>query len=361
MIPSNASPGASDRAATAAHIDRTQAGYDDPQSQAIEKVLDSNPTVETFGLGFVRPPVDSTNHAAAAHGLIAGGPGLERDRKTLLAIARYRVLPFRHLRELVFPNLNASVITRRMKALHAEGFVESWEERLSRGGHPRYALLSRKGLTWAMETLRAETAGQPHEQLVAFMLGPRVKTPLVLAPRTAPPFLPHQIETNRIAAALAADPALGVTWVSTWHRPFPNAVGRITLPQPDAVFVATVRGAPHLVFLEHDRGQESPASFAERKTQRYQLLLDLGVARELFGVDTFTVLVTVLDAQHRRPLERLRTLQEISAAAPMMRFTLAGWAHAFRSRAPWVAPGAPLTPAAHLPREPHTSLFSNLG
>jgi hypothetical protein len=84
------------------------------------------------------------------------------------------------------------------------------------------------------------------------------------------------------------------------------------------------------------------------------------VARELFGFDTFTVLVTVLDAQNRRPRERLRTLQEVSAAAPMMRFTLAGWAHALGSGAPWATPGTPITSAARVPGEPDTSLFSNL-
>jgi hypothetical protein len=249
-----------------------------------------------------------------------------------------------------------------MQALEQAGYLTVWEERLSRGGHPRYALLTQHGLSWAIEALRASAAGQPHEQLVRIMLGTRPRKPLVLAPNTAPPFLRHQIETNKIAASFTHAAGFGIAWASTWHRPFPNEVRGVAMPQPDGVLVSIKAGQPHLFFLEHDRSQESPGSFAERKTRRYQLLLDLGLAPELLGFDTFTVLVTVVDPANQRPFDRIRALQEVSAAAPMMRFTLAGWAQADPGAAQWFAPETPIATSSTRP-EDHTGLaapFSNL-
>jgi hypothetical protein len=337
-------------------IDREALETEPPLPEAIEELLDSNPTVDRHRPGLLIPPLDSKNPASA------DGPTLPRDRDVLVEIGRYRILPFTHLREFIFSNRHGSVLTRRMQALEQAGYLTVWEERLSRGGHPRYALLTQQGLSWAIETLRASTTGQPHEQLVRFMLGTRPRKPLVLAPNTAPPFLPHQIETNKIAASFARATALGITWASTWHRPFPNEVRGVAMPQPDGVLVATTGGRPHLLFLEHDRSQESPGSFAERKTQRYQLLLDLGLAPALLGFDTFTVLVTVIDPVNQRPFDRIRALQEVGAAAPMMRFTLAGWAQADPDAAQWFTPETPIATASTRP-EDHAGLagpFSNL-
>jgi hypothetical protein len=333
-------------AAAGDHIDRVLGNAEYPLSEAIGERLDINSTVEGSGRGPLIPLIDSN---ALSQPLTPDGPPLLRDREAILAIARYRVLPFRLLADLCFADRHASVVTRRMQALHDLGFVTTWQERLSRGGHPRYALLTQKGLTWAMQELAAETVGKPHEQLVRFMLGSRQKKPLILAPNTAPPFLAHQVETNMLATALSRATTHGITWASTWHRPFPNEIRDVAMPQPDAVIVATVEGAPHLIFLEHDRNQESPASFAERKTRRYQLLLDLGLTRELLGFDTFTVLVTVLDPKDHRPLRRIRALQEVSAAAPMFRFTLAGWAHAFSGANHWMTPQTPIASDSHKP------------
>jgi protein involved in plasmid replication-relaxation len=330
-------------------IDREQLETEPPLPEAIEELLDSNPTVDSEPPGLLIPLVDINNPARLS------GPSLRRDRDVLVEIARYRILPFAHLREFIFSNRHGSVLTRRMKALEQAGFLTVWEERLSRGGRPRYALLTQQGLSWAIGALRASAAGRPHEQLVDFMLGTRPRKPLVLAPNTAPPFLPHQIETNRITASFARA-GLGIVWASTWHRPFPNEVRGVAMPQPDGVLVSIMAGQPHLFFLEHDRNHESPGSFAERKTQRYQLLLDLGLARELFGFDTFTVLVTVVDPVAQRPFDRIRALQEVSAAASMMRFTLAGWAQARTEAAQWFTPATPIESSSTRP-EDHAGLL----
>jgi protein involved in plasmid replication-relaxation len=337
-------------------IDREQVETELPLPDAIEELLDSNPTVDSERAELLIAPFDIKNP------LSSSGPTLLRDQEVLVEIARYRILSFSHLRELIFSNRHGSVLTRRMQALEEAGYLSVWEERLSKGGHPRYALLTQQGLDWAIEALRAIAAGQAHEQLVHLMLGARPKKPLVLAPNTAPPFLPHQVETNRIAASFARAPSLGISWASTWHRPFPNEVRGVAMPQPDAVLVAIAGGQPHLLFLEHDRNQESPGSFAERKTQRYQLLLDLGLAPELLGFDTFTVLVTVVDPVHQRPFDRIRALQEVSAAAPIMRFTLAEWAETRPEAAVWFTPETRIETASLRPDD-HAglvSLFSNL-
>jgi hypothetical protein len=250
-----------------------------------------------------------------------------------------------------------------MQALARAGFVTIWEEHLARGGHPRFALLTPKGLTWAMEALRSSVVGQSHAQLVGFMLRTRTRRPLILAPQTAPPFLPHQVETNRLAATFARTPALGIIWASAWHRPFPNEIRGIALPQPDAVLVQASTDGPRLIFVEHDRSHESPGSFAERKTQRYQLLVDLGLARELLGIESFTVLVTVVDPVNHRLFDRIRALQEVSVAFPMMRFAPAGWAYAAPAGAVWFTPETPVRNSSLRPAD-HGDLvspFSNLG
>jgi hypothetical protein len=350
----------------ASSIDRGDINDTAPLPEAIDEVLAINPTVEGYGGPFLIPPVDINEPptvALAPPRIPSESPALHRDREALLEIARYRLVSFAHLKEFIFSNRHGSVVTRRMQALERAGFITTWEVQLTRGGHPRFALLTHKGLTWAMEALRVAAVGQPHEQLVGFMLGTRTRRPLVLAPHTAPPFLPHQVETNRLSATFARASALGITWASAWHRPFPNEARGVAMPQPDAVLVAVGSGEPRLLFLEHDRAQESPGSFAERKTQRYQLLLDLGLARELLGFDSFTVLVTVVDPTNRRPFERIRALQEVSAAATMMSFAPAGWARATPEGAVWFTPETPIRTSSLRPQD-HIGLaspFSNLG
>jgi len=349
----------------ASSIDRGDMNDTAPLPETIDELLALNPTVEEAGSQFLIPPVDINNPATLARStprIPPDGPALQRDRDVLLEIARYRLVPFAHLKEFIFANRHGSVLTRRMQTLERTGFITTWEDHLARGGHPRFALLTQSGLNWAIETLRAGSVGHPHEQLVTFMLGTRTRKPLILAAHSAPPFLPHQVETNRLAATFARTPELGVIWASTWHRPFPNEVRGVAMPQPDAVLVSVAGGQPQLFFLEHDRGQESSGSFAERKTQRYQLLLDLGLARELLGFESFTVLVTVVDPVSHRPFDRIRALQEVSIAAPMMHFAPAGWAHSAPQAAVWFTPATLIRTTSLKPRD-HVGLvplFSNL-
>jgi hypothetical protein len=330
-------------------IDREGLDTEPPLLDAIEELSTINAAFHTESVGLLTASVGINKpHEEPT----SDGPSLERDRDVLREIARFRVVSFAHLRRFLFSNRSPAVVTRRMQALRRAGFISTWEDRLPKGGHPRHALLTDKGLAWAIATLRQASIGTGHEQLVQFMLRARTRKPLVLLPNTAPPFLPHQVETNLLTATLRAAPRLGITWASTWHRPFPNEFRDVGLPQPDAVLVATIAGRSQLVFLEHDRGQEAPATFAERKTARYQLLVDLGLTRELFGFDAFTVLVTITDPTHARPFDRLRALQAVSAAAPMMRFSLASWVLAHPDGAVWFMPETPVEsttadPAVH--------------
>jgi hypothetical protein len=315
------------------HISRVSSNTPSSLPDAENAVLPMTPTGNTETGACVTPPGNSEGYDAAVlpgperHALVAGGPSLPRDRAALLEIARYRILGFRDLNAQVFKGRRHPVISRRMKELTTSGYLTTWEQRLVVGGRPRYALLTAKGLAWALAELAAEAEGKPHEKLVRFMIGDRAKKPLVLAPGSAPNFLPHQLETNRLVAALERVPSLGIVWASTWHRPLPNEIDKEDMPQPDAVLVAIHNGEPHLIFLEHDRNAESPASFVRKKTDRFSLFRDYEFAEELFGIRNFTVWVTVTDPVDHKPMERLRVLREASRDAPMMLFTLAGWAH----------------------------------
>jgi hypothetical protein len=336
------------------YIDRVPTTPEPAHQDAIENPVASNPTVAEEAGGFVTslvalPRSQSALHPEHPHDLIPEGPRLARDRLALLEIVRFRLLPFRDVHTRVFGTLHKAVVTRRMQALERDGFIISWEERLVIGGHPRYAIPTKKGLDWALAELEAEARGLPHEKLVAFMRGADPR-PLVLQPRTAPPFLPHQFETNRVVGALEAIADLGITWASTWHRPLPNAIDHLPMPQPDAVLVATREGKPHLVFLEHDRGQEAPASFARKKAERYYDLSLYGLTEELFGFAAFSVWVTVNDVAERKPLQRIRVLQGVSEKARMMRFTLAGWIPGHgRDRPIWFAPSQKITATENTP------------
>jgi Replication-relaxation len=311
------------------HIDRVPIPPSGAHPDAMAEPVASNPTVAGEAGGLLTPLVAVPRPQPALlsthlHDLIPGGPALLRDRIALLDIVRFRILSFRDLHGRVFGGLHKAVVTRRMQALERLGYISVWEKHLVVGGHPCYALPTRKGLAWALAELGAEALGTPHEKLVAFMRGADPR-PLLLEPRTSPPFLTHQMETTRVVAALESNPDLGITWASTWHRPFPNQIDRIAMPQPDAVLLATRDGKPHLVFLEHDRGQEAPASFARKKAERYYDLSLYGFTGELFGLDAFSVWVTVNDVAGGKPLQRIRVLQGVSEKARMMRFTLAGW------------------------------------
>jgi hypothetical protein len=291
--------------------------------------------------------------------MVPGGPALERDRAALLHIVRFRVVSYQQLMEHLFSGRHFSVVGRRMQALENAGFIQRWEQRQTIGGHPRFVLPTKKGLRWALDELRAEAKGTPHEKLVDYLLRAPAKKPLVLAPNTEPPFLTHQNETNRLVAGLEQIPAFGIVFASTWHRPFGNTDRdrRAHLPQPDAVIVATRDGAPHLVLLEHDRNQEAAeASWKEAKTRRYADLAKSGAVERLFGFTSFTVLVTVID-EGGAPLRRVQALQKASTAARMIRFTLAEWVHehAATNATIWFTPTTPIIASGRHPTD-HANL-----
>jgi hypothetical protein len=299
------------------------------------------------------------SRTAERHDRVPGGPALERDRAALLHIVRYRIVSYRQLMEHLFSGRHFSVVGRRMQALENAGFVQRWEQRQAIGGHPRFVLPTKKGLRWALNELRAEAKGTPHEKLVDHLLRAPAKKPLVLAPNIEPPFLTHQEETNRLVATLERIPALGIVFASTWHRPFGNRdlERRTPLPQPDAVIVATRDGTPHLVLLEHDRNQEAAeASWKEAKTRRYVDLAKSGAVERLFGFTSFTVLVTVID-EGGKPLRRIQALQKASTDARMMRFTLAEWVHGHAATTAeiWFTPTTPITASGHHPTD-HANL-----
>jgi hypothetical protein len=62
------------------------------------------------------------------------------------------------------------------------------------------------------------------------------------------------------------------------------------------------------------------------------------------------VWVTVNDVAGRRPLDRIRVLQDVSRASDMLRFTLAGWIPAHAQTQPiWFTPTTSITAKAHRP------------
>jgi len=213
-----------------------------------------------------------------------------------------------------------------MHRLADAGWVRLWEERVPVGGHPCYVLPSQRAVRWARRDLLKETEALPYARLVQTMLRDRSPRPLPLKKDEIPNYLAHQRELNDVLIALRRTPALQILWASSWHRPFPIEYEQLMLPQPDGVIVRVVDGAPHLLFLEHDRGTEPRGGFQSVKAQRYGALARVPDTLEtLTGFRTFSVLVTV---HADRPLARIRELQQATYAAygaSMLMFTLDEW------------------------------------
>jgi len=268
----------------------------------------------------------------------------QHDRAALLALVRFRILSFGQLRRAAFPTLTPQRVGQRLAALAASGWVRIWEDVSVRGGHPRYALPTRRSLALAIDCLRAESRGHPHEQLAALMLRHAARRPLVLAPRRTPAFLAHQRECNDLLLAYGGCLGSRIRWASSLDRPLPASARGIVLPQPDYVLLLDQSGEPALIFGEHDRGQESLAHFRRAKAERYAALAarpELVV--ELFGISRFMVWVTVLDVRAGAPLRRLAKLARIAheaAASDVLAFTLAGWAVSSPAEAIWFCDGA---------------------
>lgn len=271
-----------------------------------------------------------------------------RDRVVLLALARHRVLSFRQVRRLVFPELTAQRVGQHLQRLARDGWLRIWEDTSQLGGRPRYALPTRRALAVALDELRAASAAPPTARLVSTMLPRSPRRPLLFVARTTPAFLAHQRECNDLLIAYSAMAGARLHWATSWDRPFPLRAAHIPLPQPDYVLVLEQGGRPSLIFGEHDRGHESLAHFRAAKAERYAALAARPeLVRDLFGFPSFRVWVTVLDARSGAPLRRLARLVHVArtaAASDVMAFTLAGWAAATPAAPIWFCDGA--TPAS---------------
>ncbi len=250
----------------------------------------------------------------------------------MLAVARLRILAYEQVRTLLFPDRHPSVLTRRVHALVAEGWLTRWRPRGTDGGAPSYILPTARALALALHALRHDAVDTAYAPLVDRMLPERPRKPLVLRGRTEPAFLAHQREVNKLVVAILRSAAFDVRWASSFERPFGRGGDATLLPQPDYVLVLRRTGTAVVVFGEHDRGQESLAHFHRTKAERYApyaLLPELAAAT--FGVATVEVWLTVTDPVARRPERRLRQLAAVltsAGAAPITRVALAGRAHA---------------------------------
>jgi hypothetical protein len=271
-----------------------------------------------------------------------------RDRDVLLALARCRVLSFDQVRRMVFPDLSPQRVGQRLGVLAADGWLRIWEDVSRIGGHPRYALPTRRALAVALDRLSTENVGHASERLASRLLRAAPRRPLVLMPRVTPAFLAHQRECNDLLIAYRRIPDTRLLWATSFERPFPSHLREVALPQPDYVLILERAGTPTLIFGEHDRGHESLAHFRRTKAERYAALAARpALVRELFGFDRFAVWVTVLDARTHAPRRRLETLVRVAreaAASDVMAFTLAGWAVSVPAEPIWFCGGtAPTT------------------
>ncbi len=271
-------------------------------------------------------------------------PPTDRDGAILETLTRLRLLSYPQLRRAFFPGRSLEAVGQRVRKLAQAGWVTIFEHRALRGGHPRYVLPTTRGQAFGVGAVRSAAEGAPHAALVELMLPAGPKGVLELAAGAQPPFLAHQRECNHLALTLELAGPVPVLWASTWDRPFPPRLRDVAMPQPDCVFVLEVSGVPRLVFLEHDRGQESLAHFAAAKVERYaELAARPALCAELLGFSTFAVWVTVLDARFHRPIRRLRALAGVvrrAGAGDLLSFSLAGWVNDFPRAPVWFSGGA---------------------
>lgn len=244
----------------------------------------------------------------------AEGPRLARDRAILIRLARLRVLSLSQLSTLVFAGRDRSRLSRRVTALEDDGWLQRWEHPRERGGRYRFVVPTAKGLAWALHRLEDVAPGFAHERLLATMLGTDRAAPLALPAGRIPASLPHLLEVNAALVALLADPALRVTWASSWPRPFPvGSVEGLRLPQSDGVIVQVPDDAPsRLVLLEHDRATESLRSFSHTKVDRYRALASRpALLEKLTGFRTFSTVVTVAGPDDAETDRRIASITKL--------------------------------------------------
>ncbi|MBK9372755.1 MAG: replication-relaxation family protein [Holophagales bacterium] len=272
-----------------------------------------------------------------------------REHAVLELITRLRLVPLVLVHDALFKDVSRQVVGRFVNRMVDRGWLQTWSEPTERGGNPTWIYATAAGRTAGLGLVLGAAEGTPFQQLVATMLPSARTRPLELAPRIAPAFLRHQRETATLLVRLAA--AHGAFWYSAWDRPLPQGGAPAQLPQPDGVLVLPGASGPELVFLEHDRGMESPAHFARAKAARYaELAVRPELCQRLLGFPTFRLAVTVENARlHRHPLERLgllsRLLREAGAAREAV-LSLAGWANAWPGGAVWCRAEDPFLPAS---------------
>lgn len=271
----------------------------------------------------------------------------DREASLLELVARLRLVPFPLARQVVVPGLSRRVFGRLVSRLVRRGSVSVWVEPTDASGSPRWLLATGRGRTAGLELVLARAEGTVAERLSSTMLPSERTRPLELVPRVVPPFLSHQKETVTLLVRIAE--AYGACWYSAWDRPLPQGRAPFPLPQPDGVLVLPGASGPELVFLEHDRGMESPAHFIRAKAERYaQLAVRPELCQRLFGFPTFRLAVTVENFRlHRLPLERLALLARLlrqAGASREAKLTLAGWANWWPAGAVWCRADDPFQP-----------------
>ncbi len=270
-----------------------------------------------------------------------------RERAVLELVTRLRLVPLGLVHRALFSDVSRQVVGRLVGRMTRRGFLRTWAEPTASGGNPRWLVPTAAGRTAGLGMVLGAAVGTPAERLVSTMLPSARTRPLDLTPRIVPPFLRHQQEVATLLVRLAQ--ARRALWYSAWDRPLPQAGAPIALPQPDGVLILPGATGPELVFLEHDRGMESPAHFARAKAERYaELAVRPELCQRLFGFPSFRLAVTVEDFRfHRVPLERLGRLARLLLDAGVAReslLTLAGWVYDSPSGTVWCRADDPFVP-----------------
>jgi hypothetical protein len=296
---------------------------------------------------------DRKENTVGSHG--GEGPTLARDAAALLLIVRLRIVSISQIAPLAFPGASIVVARRRLRHLREAGFLSTWDRPSRSGAATRYVYPTKKALLWSYRHLLQSVRDTQAEKLVTLMMPVSTRRLVALPSRSEPLWFAHQDEINKLV--LRRVEALGphVVWWSTWDCPFPDRLNGLKAPQPDYILLISRADGLHLVFGEHDRNTED----------RQRWMAKLGAyaaarvnAREHFGLETFTIDITVSDPVARRPLDRIHGLVQAvqeSSAASYVRLSLAGWAHATPEEAVWFAGGEKPT-STNLARETHTNL-----
>lgn len=266
-----------------------------------------------------------------------------RDETLLRYVVCLRLLTYGQIHRLVFSNVDPSFARRRIRQLAESGWLHTWEPASRSGGHVRYAHPTQRTLRQVLPTL---SGSEPLAKIVNIMLPRTKRRALQLEPGTTPKWLPHQREVNHVVSSIVTSPTRTILWASSWDSPFPPRLGMFVAPQPDYVIIEEIDGSSHLVFGEHDRGNEPIDRFVARKVALYSSLARFPEACEQhFGVRQFRVQVTVIDVARRAPVERMHALMAAArrhGGPDIFRFTLGGWLHAWPDHDIWRTPRQPL-------------------